>query len=125
LFGLCVPGGCTFGFAEVFTFGFAEVSSAWYTQTQLQLFSAPITWEQLASLRICCTMLVDSVELGLILNIVLRRAFMSNQLPSSDVTSEDRLWALLAYILSPIVPIIILLIEDKKNRRLSVRLTFR
>ena|SRR5689334_25427172 len=34
----------------------------------------------------------------------------------SDVTSDDKLWALLAYVLSPIVPIIILLMEDKKNR---------
>jgi uncharacterized membrane protein len=33
-----------------------------------------------------------------------------------DVTSDDKLWALLAYILAPIVPIIILLMEDKKNR---------
>jgi uncharacterized membrane protein len=41
---------------------------------------------------------------------------MSDQFASSDVTSDDRLWALLAYILSPIVPIIILLMEDKKNR---------
>jgi uncharacterized membrane protein len=32
-----------------------------------------------------------------------------------DVTSDDKLWALLAYILSPIVPIIILFLEDKKN----------
>lgn len=35
---------------------------------------------------------------------------------SSEITSDDRLWALLAYILTPIVPIIILLMEDKKNR---------
>ena len=40
------------------------------------------------------------------------------QQPSSpiDSTSDDRLWALLAYILSPIVPIIILLMADKKDR---------
>lgn len=31
-------------------------------------------------------------------------------------TSHDKLWALLAYIFSPLVPIIILLLEDKKNR---------
>jgi uncharacterized protein len=36
--------------------------------------------------------------------------------PAGDVTSDDRLWALLAYVISPIVPIIILLMEDKKNR---------
>jgi uncharacterized membrane protein len=35
---------------------------------------------------------------------------------SPDVTSDDKLWSLLAYVLSPVVPIIILLIEDKKNR---------
>ncbi len=33
-----------------------------------------------------------------------------------DSTSDDRLWALLAYILSPLVPIIILLMPDKKDR---------
>ena len=31
-------------------------------------------------------------------------------------TSDDKLWALLAYIFSPLIPIIILLLEDKKNR---------
>jgi uncharacterized membrane protein len=40
---------------------------------------------------------------------------MSNQY-GYEVTSDDKLWALLAYILTPIVPIIILLMEDKKNR---------
>ncbi len=41
-----------------------------------------------------------------------------NQQPyqPTDVTSDDRLWALLAYVLTPIVPVIILLMEDKKNR---------
>src|SRR5688572_13420930 len=39
---------------------------------------------------------------------------MENQ--PMDVTSDDKLWALLAYIFSPLVPIIILLMEDKKNR---------
>lgn len=32
------------------------------------------------------------------------------------ITSDDKLWALLSYLFSPLVPIIILLIEDKKNR---------
>jgi len=44
---------------------------------------------------------------------------MAEQVPSSvpgDVTSDDKLWAALAYVFSPIVPIIILLMEDKKNR---------
>jgi len=33
-----------------------------------------------------------------------------------EVTSDDKLWALLAYLLTPLVPIIIMLMEDKKNR---------
>ncbi len=44
---------------------------------------------------------------------------MSEQMPgsfSTDITSDDKLWAALAYVFSPIVPVIILLIEDKKNR---------
>jgi len=41
---------------------------------------------------------------------------MSQAPVSPDVTSDDKLWALLAYILTPIVPIIIMLMEDKKNR---------
>jgi uncharacterized membrane protein len=35
---------------------------------------------------------------------------------SSEVTSDDKLWALLTYIFSPLVPIILMLMEDKKNR---------
>jgi uncharacterized protein len=34
----------------------------------------------------------------------------------SEPTSDDKLWALLAYVLSPLVPIILILMEDKKNR---------
>ena len=34
----------------------------------------------------------------------------------SEVTNDDKLWALLAYVLSPLIPIIILLMDDKKNR---------
>ncbi len=41
---------------------------------------------------------------------------MNQQYPPTDVTSDDRLWAMLAYILSPLVPIIILLMPDKKDR---------
>ncbi len=42
---------------------------------------------------------------------------MTNK-PAADtgITSDDKLWALLAYVLSPIVPIIILLMADKKDR---------
>jgi len=36
--------------------------------------------------------------------------------PTIESTSDDRLWALLAYILTPIIPIVILLLEDKKDR---------
>lgn len=34
----------------------------------------------------------------------------------SEPTSDDRLFAALAYVFSPLVPIIILLLEDKKDR---------
>lgn len=34
----------------------------------------------------------------------------------NDVTSDDKLWALLAYILAPLWPIVILVMPDKKNR---------
>ncbi|MGH2619005.1 MAG: DUF4870 domain-containing protein [Anaerolineales bacterium] len=42
---------------------------------------------------------------------------MANK-PAMDtgITSDDKLWALLAYVLSPIVPIIIMLMADKKGR---------
>ena len=33
-----------------------------------------------------------------------------------NITSDDKLWALLAYLFTPIIPVILLLIEDKKNR---------
>jgi uncharacterized membrane protein len=33
-----------------------------------------------------------------------------------ESTGDDRLWALLSYLITPLVPIIILLMEDKKNR---------
>ncbi len=41
---------------------------------------------------------------------------MSQANVSTDATSDDKLWVLLAYILTPIVPIIILLMQDKKDR---------
>ena len=40
---------------------------------------------------------------------------MSNQV-NTEITSDDKLWALLTYSLAPIVPIIILLMADKKDR---------
>lgn len=33
-----------------------------------------------------------------------------------QVTSDDRLWAALAYVFTPLVPIVILLVEGKKDR---------
>jgi uncharacterized membrane protein len=33
-----------------------------------------------------------------------------------NITSDDKLWALLAYLFTPIIPIILMLIEDKKDR---------
>ena len=37
-------------------------------------------------------------------------------IPTNDITDDDKLWSMLSYILGPIVPIIMLLLEDKKNR---------
>jgi len=33
-----------------------------------------------------------------------------------ESTSDDRLWTLLAYIFTPVIPVIILLLEEKKGR---------
>jgi uncharacterized protein len=41
---------------------------------------------------------------------------MAQQPINPDITSDDKLWALLAYLIPPWVPIIILLMEEKKNR---------
>jgi len=40
---------------------------------------------------------------------------MDPQVPM-DVTDDDKLWALLSWIFAPVVPIIVLLLEDKKVR---------
>ncbi len=40
---------------------------------------------------------------------------MAEQMPPV-VTDDDKLWAALAYVFTPLVPIIILLIEGKKDR---------
>ena len=40
---------------------------------------------------------------------------MSEQM-SPEVTSDDKLWAALAYVFTPLIPIVLLLIEDKKDR---------
>lgn len=41
---------------------------------------------------------------------------MSEQPMSSEVTSDDKLWTALGYIFTPLIPIIVLLLEDKKER---------
>jgi uncharacterized membrane protein len=33
-----------------------------------------------------------------------------------EVTSDDKLWVLLAYVFTPLIPIVILLMEDRKVR---------
>ena len=40
----------------------------------------------------------------------------TNPQPLVEITDDDKLWALLSWIFSPIVPIIVLLLEDKKVR---------
>ena len=35
---------------------------------------------------------------------------------AGDVTSDDKLWAALAYVFTPLVPILVMVMEDKKNR---------
>ena len=40
---------------------------------------------------------------------------MSNE-PMMDVTSDDKLWAALAYVFSPLIPIVIMLMPEKKDR---------
>jgi uncharacterized protein len=42
---------------------------------------------------------------------------MTDQTPMDPtITSEDKTWALLSYLFTPLVPIILLLLEDKKDR---------
>lgn len=36
--------------------------------------------------------------------------------PAYEVTPDDKLWAALAYIFTPLVPILLMLLEDKKER---------
>lgn len=35
---------------------------------------------------------------------------------ATETTSDDRLWGLLSYLIPIIIPVIVLLMEDKKNR---------
>jgi len=36
--------------------------------------------------------------------------------PDDEMTSDDRLWSALAYVFSPLIPILLLLMEEKKKR---------
>lgn len=41
---------------------------------------------------------------------------MTENFGTPEVTNDDKLWAALSYVFSPLVPIILLLMEEKKNR---------
>ena len=41
---------------------------------------------------------------------------MTDQVDTTGVSSDDKLWAALSYVFAPLVPIILLLMEEKKNR---------
>ncbi|MEW6094236.1 MAG: DUF4870 domain-containing protein [Chloroflexota bacterium] len=41
---------------------------------------------------------------------------MTEQPMTPDITQDDKLWALLSYIFSPLIPLIVLLMEEKKSR---------
>lgn len=41
---------------------------------------------------------------------------MTEQPINPDITQDDKLWALLSYIFSPLVPLIMILVEEKKAR---------
>lgn len=41
---------------------------------------------------------------------------MSEYIPNTDITDDDKLWSLLSYIFTPLIPIIMLVLEDKKAR---------
>ena len=41
---------------------------------------------------------------------------MSDQPGMTSVSSDDKLWAALSYVFSPLVPVILLLMEEKKNQ---------
>ncbi len=41
---------------------------------------------------------------------------MTDQPFAPEITQDDKLWALLSYIFAPLISIIVLLIDEKKNR---------
>ncbi|MBA4384046.1 MAG: hypothetical protein C0410_04865 [Anaerolinea sp.] len=36
--------------------------------------------------------------------------------PAPDVTSDDRIWVILCFLFTPLIPIVTLFVDDKKNR---------
>jgi len=46
---------------------------------------------------------------------IISEELMSNT-PMMDATSDDKLWAALSYVFAPIIPIVIMLMPDKKDR---------
>jgi uncharacterized protein len=45
-----------------------------------------------------------------------KRRIIMEELQTPEISSDDKLWAALSYIFTPLVPIIMLLIEEKKNQ---------
>ncbi len=39
-----------------------------------------------------------------------------DMVPEMDITDDDKLWALLSWIFAPLIPLVVLLLEDKKSR---------
>jgi len=42
---------------------------------------------------------------------------MTVQFETPEISSDDKLWAALSYIFSPLIPIILLLMQEKKERK--------
>ena len=42
---------------------------------------------------------------------------MTEQFGSPEISSDDKLWAALSYIFSPLIPVILLLMQEKKERK--------
>lgn len=47
---------------------------------------------------------------------VVEETVVEETTPNLEITDDDKLFALLAYIFSPIVPLVLLFVEEKKNR---------
>ena len=42
--------------------------------------------------------------------------FTNDDMNVTGPSDDDKLWALLAYVFTPLIPIVLMLLEDKKNR---------